>query len=161
MIGPREVRGPAVISRRPRAQTQSITTRCDDGCPPAPVRAAEPGAQRCRPAPGRCACPRAGDRRSRRRARGAGAALLPGGRRCAPGRGPAPPRAAAGTGRARAASTCGPGRSFRPEHLDTPCIRDANVNRVERRKRVTLAGLAVALERDWVTRACEVRFTAV
>src|SRR5260370_11107800 len=145
----------------PLVTSRSVRTRCGDGCPLAPARAAGPAARRCHPAPDRCACPRAGDRQSRRHARGGGAAKHRAGRRCAPGRGPGPPRAIAGSGRARAAWSYGPGGSFRPKHLDAPRIRNANVNRVERTQPVSLPGLTVALERDGVAWAREVRPPAV
>src|SRR5207248_6549084 len=70
--------------------------------------------------------------------------------RCAPDLAPAPPRAVAGTGPGRSASTCAPEGSFSPEHLDPTRRGDANVDLVERGQYVAFGGLAIRCKRRGV-----------
>src|SRR6266566_4442291 len=143
------------------AGPEGLRRRCDVASLRGPGRAAAPGARRCHRARGRCAALPGDDPRSRPPVRDGAAAMRPADHRCGPDRGPGPPRATGGSGRARVASTGGRGDSFSPEHLHPPGRRDSGVHLVEGGQVVGVGGAAIRLEGDGVTWAREMATAAI
>src|SRR3989454_5214553 len=134
--------------------------RCGAANPPAPGRGVALAFRIRHPTRGRCAGPRGGARRSRRRVRGIAAARRRADRRRGSDPGPAPPRGAAGSDRAQAASTCARGRSFGPQHLDA-APDDAHVHLVERAVAVRIRWAAIRREGCGMARAHEMAVSAI
>src|SRR2546430_2330318 len=139
----------------------AVTRRCDAGCLLDLARAAAPVARRCRRARDRPAAPRAGDQRSRRRARVGCGARPPAVHRFCSDLGSALPREAGGIDRARAASSYGLSGSCRAQHLDPARWSDANVDLVQRRQGVGALRPAVRHELRRMAWACEMTAGAI
>src|SRR6266480_990635 len=145
------------VSRNDRDELNDVVTKADDtcgapmrrcgaGCPPDLARAAAPEGRRCRRARDRPAAPRAGGPRSPRRARAGCGARPPAVHRSWSDLRSALPRAAAGTDRARAASSCELSGSCRAQHLDAARWSDADVDLVQRGQGVRACRAAVRHE---------------